>query len=333
MGEGQEMKIIITGAAGFVGHHFVQYVLDETDWDIVILDKLSYASFGLERLREIGAFDNPRVLTLVFDFSQKITKGIMRELEDAEYIFHLGAESHVDNSVLAPEEFVMSNVLGTMNILEMARKLDNLKLMIYFSTDEVFGPAVGVQLFGPYDRYNARNPYSATKAGGEELAMAYSSTYGLPMLVVHCSNVFGIRQHPEKFIPLVIKKILNNETIQIHADPNLETIGSRYYIHAKDVASALLFLSRRDWKRSKVNIPGRTRVDNISMAEIISDELRQKFTYEIVGFRLGDVEHDLHYHIDGSQLYEMGWVHEIPFEESLREVIRWTAQNKKWLES
>lgn len=327
------MKVICTGGAGFIGHHLIQHILEVTDWEIVILDKLSYASFGLERLREIGAFDNPRVLTLVFDFSQKITDGIMRELEGAEYIFHLGAESHVDNSVLAPEEFVMSNVLGTMNILEMARKLDNLKLFIYFSTDEVFGPAFGNQSFKPDDRYNARNPYSATKAGGEELAMAYASTYGLPMLAVHCPNVFGIRQHPEKFIPLVIRKVLNGETVPIHADPTLATIGSRYYVHAMDVASALLFLVQRKWKRDKINIPGQNRVDNLTMSDVIAVILGRKLKYEIVGFRLGDVEHDLHYHIDGSDLLNMGWDFEVNFSKKLEWTVQWTMKNKRWLES
>lgn len=328
------MKAIVTGGAGFIAHHLVQYLLNNTDWDLVIIDKLSYASFGLERLREIRAFDIPRVLTLVVDFSHRISRGVIKEMVDAEYVFHLGAESHVDNSVLEPEMFVKSNVLGTMHILDMARKLPNLKQFVYFSTDEVFGPALDFQKFTPYDRYNSRNPYSATKAGGEELAWAYADTYKLPVLVLHCSNVFGVRQHPEKFIPLVIKKLLNNEVIQIHADPTLKKIGSRNYIHASDVADAFHFLvDGHQWRRNKFNIPGQLEIDNLSLAEAIAGMMGRELGYEIVGFRLGEVEHDLRYSIDGSTLIDLGWNFKTDFIQKLKETVEWTAKRTKWLES
>jgi dTDP-glucose 4,6-dehydratase len=326
-------RAIITGSAGFVGHHLLQYLLEKTDWDLIVIDKLSYAARGLDRLREIGALDHPRILVLAVDFACGFSEGIYREVADTEYIFHLGAESHVDNSVIDPREFVMSNVLGTMNVLELARELENLKQFVYFSTDEVFGPARDDQCFKDEDRYNSRNPYSATKAGGEELAIAYAGTYNLPVLVTHCNNVFGIRQHPEKFIPLVIKKLLNGERIEIHTNPDKTRIGSRYYVHTFDVCDALMFLiEEREWTRHKFNIPGQVEISNLDMAQKIALIIDRPLDYDFVGFRLGEVEHDLRYSTDGTKLSGMGWKHKADFDSSLRKVVEWTVKNPAWLE-
>ena len=133
-------------------------------------------------------------------------------------------------------------MVGTCNILEFARTCKNLERFIYFSTDEIFGPAPNGIKYKENDRYNSTNPYSATKAGGEELAVAYQNTYNLPVFITHTMNVFGERQHPEKFIPMCIKKARDGETITIHSDKTKTIAGSRHYVHAEDVASAILFL-------------------------------------------------------------------------------------------
>ena len=141
-----------------------------------------------------------------------------------------------------PLEFVKDNVLGTAHILDFARKCDNLERFAYFSTDEIFGPAPSGVNYKENDRYNSTNPYSASKAGGEELVVAYENTYGLPSFITHTMNVFGERQNPEKYIPMVIKKVRDNELVTVHANSEKTQAGSRHYIHAEDVADALLFL-------------------------------------------------------------------------------------------
>jgi dTDP-D-glucose 4,6-dehydratase len=177
-------RILITGGAGFAGHRVVEHVLKNTDWEVVVLDRLNYAANGFDRLRDIEAFDDRRVTTLTADFSQPISPGIKREIGTLDFILHMGAETHVDNSILDPLPFVMSNVVGTLGILQFAREQSNLKQFIYFSTDEVFGPANEGVAYQEWDRYDSRNPYAAAKAGGEELAMAFANTYGIPVLVI-----------------------------------------------------------------------------------------------------------------------------------------------------
>ena len=175
------MRILITGGAGFVGHHFVEHFLKNTDWHVVILDKLTYASNGFERLRDIEAYRDDRVTVLSADFTQPLPDGIKQEIGAVDYIFHLGAESHVDNSIKNPEPFVVSNVVGTMHMLNFAREqneLGNLQCFFYFSTDEVFGPAPDGVEYGEEDRHNPTNPYSASKSGGEMLVKAYRNSYG-----------------------------------------------------------------------------------------------------------------------------------------------------------
>jgi dTDP-glucose 4,6-dehydratase len=205
-------KVIVTGGCGFVGHHMVEHILKNTDWEVYVVDKLSYSSFGYDRLRDISVYDDARVHTINHDFVEPVSAGILKELDGAKYFIHMAAESHVDNSIDDPVPFIRSNVLGTHYALEAARSLQ-VEKFIYFSTDEVFGPAPKGVAYKEWDRYRSSNPYAATKAGGEELAIAYENTYGIPVIVTHTMNIFGERQHPEKFIPLAIRKILSGEEL------------------------------------------------------------------------------------------------------------------------
>lgn len=182
-------RVLVTGAAGFIGSHLVEHLLRNTDWKIIILDKLTYASNGFNRLREVGAYENKRVKLYPVDLSRKIGSELEREIGSINYIAHLAAETHVDNSIGDPRPFVEANVLATMEMLEYARRLPGLEKMLYFSTDEVFGPAsVGVE-YKEWDRYNSANPYSATKAAGEELCLAWANTYKVPTLITHCHDI------------------------------------------------------------------------------------------------------------------------------------------------
>jgi dTDP-glucose 4,6-dehydratase len=183
-------RVMITGGCGFIGHHVVEHFLRETDWRIDVLDKLTYAAVGLDRVRDINAFDDKRVNFYTADLAGDIPVGVLRELSSINYILHLGAETHVDNSITDPEPFIVSNVLGTMHLLNFARKLDNLEAFCYFSTDEVFGPAPPGIAYKEWDRYDSSNPYAASKAGGEELVLAYATkTVSGSRFYIHCRNI------------------------------------------------------------------------------------------------------------------------------------------------
>ena len=275
--------ILITGGAGFAGHHVVEHILKNTTHKVVVLDRLSYASNGLERLRDIKVLGNSRLRVLTADFTLPLSIGVKKEIGEPEIIVHMGAETHVDNSIKDARPFVMSNVLGTMNMLEYAREVTP-KTFVYFSTDEVFGPAPEGVAYKEGDRYNCTNPYSASKAGGEQLALSYATAYGLNVLVTHTMNLFGERQNAEKFIPLVMKKVLAGETVIIHADKTKTSAGKRHYIHCRNMADALLFMLQRDWRRDIINVVGEREVDNLTLAQMIADIIGKPLHYEMTDF-------------------------------------------------
>ncbi len=333
-------KILITGGAGFIGHHFVEHILKNTNWDIKVLDKLTYASMGHDRLRDINVFDDKRLSVFNADFSHELSEGVIKEIGKVNYIAHMGAETHVDRSIENPRPFVYSNVVGTMEILEYAKKHQkNLESFVYFSTDEVFGPAPKGVSYKEWDRYKSGNPYAATKAGGEELCVAYANTYQLPILITHTMNVFGERQHPEKFIPKVVKTCLSGEKVYIHSNKDKTKAGSRHWIHARNVASALLYLidneiTKEGWEKGeKYNIVGEREVDNLEMAQTIAKILGKKLNYEMVDFHSSRPGHDLRYALDGGKMKNIGWKTQVGFENSLKKTIEWiiNPKNKKWL--
>lgn len=321
------MKALITGAAGFIGSHLTNRILLHTDWDVVILDKLSYAARGFKRLNEIGVFTNKRVKVLTHDLAYPMSDGLEDEIGYPDYVFHLAAESHVDNSVEDPMAFVMSNVVGTARLLEWSRDC-NPRLFIYFSTDEVFGPAYN-EPFDAFARHNPQNPYAATKSAGEQLAVAWEHTYKMPVQVVHCMNVFGERQHPEKFIPKVIKQLLEGETVEVYTDEN-GVVGSRFYIHADDVAKILVDIVENPTGQLKENIGGVCEIDNYEMANFIADVMGINIKTEHKSFDLGKSCHDIRYDIDPT--LTAFWTTEEQMYEQLRETIKWTAAHPGWLE-
>jgi len=328
------MRILITGICGFIAHHFVEHFLKNSDLEIVGIDCLTYASNGFNRLRDISAYDDKRVKVVGADFTKPLQHGVKQEIGQVDYIVHMGAETHVDNSIVDPEPFVRANVLGTMNVLNFAKEQENLKKFIYFSTDEVFGPANNGESFKEWDRYNSANPYAASKAGGEELALAYANTYKLPITITHTMNIYGERQHPEKFIPSVISKCLYGGKVFIHADSTKTIPGSRQYIHARNVANAVDYLLTKSNIRDKYNIVGEKEVSNLDLALLISEYVGESLDYELVDFHSSRPGHDLRYALDGTKMREIGWEIPINFEESLNKTVEWYLKpgNRKWLD-
>jgi dTDP-glucose 4,6-dehydratase len=331
------MKILVTGACGFAGHHFVEHIYKNTDAEIIAFDKLTYAANGFDRLfdmYDINCFDGKRMRTLVIDFSLPIPIGVLKETRGITHIVHMGAETHVDRSIIDPGPFVISNVVGTMHMLDYARQLPSLKRFVMFSTDEVFGPAPDGIYFKETDPHHPKNPYAATKSAAEKLCEAYANCYKLPILVTHCMNIMGERQHPEKFIPLVINKVLKEERLYIHAHPDLIRAGARSYIHARNVADAVLFLLRQEKASDfdEYNITGEREIDNLSLAKMIAEIIGKPLDYEMVSWQSSRPGHDLRYGLDGSKLAALGWRPPKSFEESLRKTVEWTLAHPRWLE-
>jgi len=335
--------ILITGGAGFIAHHLVDKVMAETDWQIVTLDRLDYSG-NLNRLNEVvmsyPELERKRVKVVHHDLRAELNPQIKSMIGKVDVIAHLAAGSHVDRSITWPMEFVMDNVVGTANLMDYARNLDSLDLFAYFSTDEIFGPAPEGVKYKENDRYNSTNPYSATKAAAEELVVAYENTYKLNAIITHTMNVFGERQHPEKYIPLCIKRVRDNEKISIHSNAEKTKAGSRHYIHAKDVADALLFLYKQDLSKlepdyggakcQKFNIVGATEMDNLELAQFIADVQGKPLNYEMVDFHSSRPGHDLRYALDGTKMQQMGWTPQ-PVHHRLAETITWTLENNRWL--
>ena len=340
-------NVLITGGAGFIAHHLIHFLLKKTNWNIVSLDRLDYSG-NLNRLdhilSQLEEKDKQRVKIVFHDLKSEINPWIENEIGEIDIILHLAAGSHVDRSIDYPMEFVLDNVVGTANILNFAKKLNDengFERFIYFSTDEVFGPAPKGIDYSENDRYNSTNPYSATKAGGEELAVAYENTYGLPVYITHTMNVFGERQHPEKFIPMCIKKIRDDEPITIHSDKTKTIPGSRHYIHAEDVAEAIYFLltneinSEIDFggaKCPKFNIVGSEEIDNLQLAKIIAAAQGKKLKYEMVDFHSSRPGHDLRYSLSGEKMKKLGWQPSIMLTERIKQVVTWSLNNQNWIE-
>jgi dTDP-glucose 4,6-dehydratase len=342
-------KVLVTGGAGFIGHILIKYILDNTDWEVTSLDRLDYSG-NLNRfnhmLQEYGDNEKKRLKIIYHDLKSEINNLIESQIKDVDIIYHLAASSHVDRSIIDPLTFVKDNVLATANILNYARSMDNLELLVYFSTDEVFGPAKDGESFKEWDRYNSTNPYSAAKAGGEELAIAFENTYDVPIAITHCMNVYGERQHPEKYIPNTLWKMKNNKKITIHANKDRSKPGSRHYLYAEDVASSVLFITEKyaELKKTqypvnevgpkclKVNIPGTKELDNLEVAKLISDYSGLKLDYELVDFHSSRPGHDLRYAIDGTFILNAGWMPKYTVEDSLEKLVKWYLKNPEWLE-
>ena len=337
-------RILITGGGGFIAHHLINQVLKTTDWEVITVDRLDYSG-NLNRLHDLlqerTAEERKRLRTIFHDLKAEFNTMLVADIGPIDVIAHLAACSHVDRSIDFPMEFVMDNVVGTCNILEFARKQTNLERFLYFSTDEVFGPAPDGVKYDEYDRYNSTNPYSASKAGGEELAVAYQNTYNMPIYITHTMNVFGERQHPEKFIPMTIRNVRDGGMVTIHSDETKTIPGSRHYIHAEDVADATLFLLQSNLtlnttnntgvKCPKFNICGATELNNLELAQMIADAQGKELNYQFMDFHSSRPGHDLRYALSGERMKQMGWEPK-PVHQRIAEVVKWTLENRRWLD-
>ncbi|HET9721994.1 MAG TPA: dTDP-glucose 4,6-dehydratase [Candidatus Saccharimonadales bacterium] len=314
------MKLLVTGGAGFIGSNFVHYVYRERpDWHITVFDKLTYAG----NLKNLEGLDDSRYSFIKGDICDEAA--IEQAVGDVDTVVHFAAESHVDNSLHGPGEFVNTNVVGTYHVLEAARK--HKKRLHHISTDEVYGDLESDDpKFNEKTPYNPSSPYSATKAGSDHLVRAWARSFGVPATMSNCSNNYGPYQHVEKFIPRQITNILSGERPKLYG--NGENI--RDWIHAEDHSSAILAILEKGKLGETYMIGANGEKTNKEVLETILELMgKNKDDYEPVPDRPG---HDLRYAIDSTKIrQELGWQPKYTdFREGLRQTIDWYKANEAW---
>ncbi len=327
------MKILITGGAGFIGSALIRLLINETDHEILNVDKLTYAG-NLESLKSIT--NNPRYKFICADIcdSEAVNRFVLEFRPDK--IMHLAAESHVDRSVDAPGDFIETNIVGTYTLLNAARRLQDSGADLLFhhvSTDEVFGSLGATGLFTETTPYSPRSPYSASKASSDHLVRAWGETYGLPFVITNCSNNYGPYQFPEKLIPLMIMNALAKKPLPIYG--NGENV--RDWLYVDDHARALYMVATEGQVGETYNIGGNSEKTNLDVVNTLCDVMNElqpaeKFYYRKLIIHVTDRPgHDLRYAIDTSKIKrELGWQPEESFDTGLRKTVNWYLNNLPW---
>lgn len=309
------MRVLLTGAAGFAGHHMLRWWATHTDWQVTALSSFRHRGSTARLL----AVDSPSLRVIWHDLRAPITPDIARQIGRVDVIINAAAESHVQRSIENPVPFVENNISVSLNILEFARQCDSLDLFVQVSTDEVYGPMYDDVLHPEWDKIVPSNPYSASKAAQEALALAWSRCYGIPLIITNTMNLYGSRQHPEKFVPMVVAYINTKRSVAIHSDSN-GNIGTRCWLHAANHADALRYLVERTPAYRRVNVVGE-RLSNLEIAQHLAGLLDRPLLYHLEDYHKSNPGHDLHYGLDGSLLASLGWKPPITFEDGLREVL------------
>ncbi len=333
------MNIVITGGAGFIGHHLAAYLLSNTKYNVAVLDRLD-SRFATMRITEL-TYKYPQLSNHYYDLTHILDGQIVDSLAGTNVVIHMAASSHVDSSIRDPLLFTMDNVVGTCNLLNWARTIPNLKF-IHVSTDEVFGSTLNnYYAFKENDTLTPENPYAATKVGAEALVRAFACTYKLQAMIVRFTNVIGIKQHPEKFIPKVISRILKDEQILIHTDSTGNKDGSRYYLDVRDAISGLEILikhfnkypiiSKENRYEGVYHFSGKEEVTNSRIVHLISTLIGKVPDIKRVSYEENRPYHDLNYRISDTRTKSLGWETVYKIEDSLEQISTWSLENLGWL--
>jgi dTDP-glucose 4,6-dehydratase len=326
-------RILITGAAGFLGSHFLEEVLVNTDWDVVALCRLTYVG-DLQRIVDSSHVKKygDRVTLVYHDLRFEIPEHTRELIGEVDYVAHIAANSHVDRSISCPKQFFEDNVMGTVNLLEWYRVYSPKAIFINYLTDEVFGPAPEGYDFKEDDRWRPSNPYSASKCGQGAAGISYHTTYKLPIITTYTMNLFGERQHKEKLVAKSIDNILHNRVIKIHAkldsSGNVEYVGQRHWLHGRNAANATLFLIKHGVPGEHYNVVGDTEYHNDDLVKKIASLMNKEARIEYVDFSHARPGHDRRYSLDGSKLKELGWNAPLDFETSLTKTINWVISDQ-----
>lgn len=330
-------SILITGGAGFIGSHVVRhFVTRYPSYRIVNADKLTYAG-NLQNLEDIEDHDNYLFEKADIVDAKKVYELFGKYSFDA--VVHLAAESHVDRSITSPDEFVFTNVIGTVNLLNAAREkwdLGGEKIFYHISTDEVYGSLGPEGLFTESTPYDPRSPYSASKAGSDHFVRAYYNTYGLPVVISNCSNNYGPNQFPEKLIPLAINNIKTGREVPVYGKGE----NIRDWLFVEDHAKAIDLIFHKGTKGETYNIGGNNEWKNIDLVHLLCELMDEKLgkprgeSASLITFVKDRAGHDKRYAIDSSKLSsELGWKPAHNFREGLSKTIDWYLANDEWMQN
>lgn len=336
------MKVLLTGAGGSIGVHFIAHIMHNTDWNIVALDSFRHKG-DFDRITEVCS-DHPdwnaRIEVFVTDLIAPFTNRQIKSLKDVDYIINLASLSDVQSSIDDPVPFMRNNHEIMINMLELARKIKP-KVFLQFSTDEVYGPAKIDEAHPEWDTILPSNPYAASKAAQEAYAIAYWRSYNVPVIITNTMNNFGEMQQSSKYPVIIQKKVQNGEEVTVHVASDGQ-IGTRYYLHSRNAADAVIFILNNTEanlhqpgatdKPDRYNIVGDIQLDNLELAEAIAKLLDKPLKYKKVDFHSEQPGHDLHYGLNGSKLHELGWETPKSFEDSMANTIKWQQEHKEWID-
>ncbi|SHH26860.1 dTDP-glucose 4,6-dehydratase [Clostridium grantii] len=330
---------LVTGGAGFIGSNFVLYMLKKyDDIKIINVDKLTYAG-NLENLKEIE--NDERYEFVQADICDKENIQSIFNKNEVDYVVHFAAESHVDRSIKEPEIFVKTNVLGTVNLLNIAKEawenedgFKEGKKFLHVSTDEVYGSLGETGFFMETTPIDAHSPYSASKAGSDLMVKAYADTYKMPVNITRCSNNYGPYQFPEKLIPLIINNCLKHNDLPIYGDG----LNIRDWLYVEDHCKAIDMVISNGRLGEVYNVGGHNERTNIHIVKTIIEYINENVDNEVSETLMKFVEdrkgHDKRYGIDPTKIKEeLGWYPETPYEEGIKLTIKWYLENKEWLEN
>ncbi|KAF6576087.1 dTDP-glucose 4,6-dehydratase [Paenibacillus polymyxa] len=315
------MKLLVTGGAGFIGSNFVLYMLKQhPDYEIVNVDALTYAG-NLENLKSIE--DHPKHTFVKADITDAQAMDQLMQ-QGIDVVVNFAAESHVDRSILEPEVFVKTNVLGTQVLLDVAKKY-NVTKFVQVSTDEVYGSLGETGLFTEETPLQPNSPYSASKAGGDLLVRAYHETFGLPVNITRCSNNYGPYQFPEKLIPLMISRALSDQQLPVYGDG----LNIRDWLYVEDHCSAIDLVIHQGQLGEVYNIGGNNERTNVHIVKTVLEELGKPES--LISYVQDRPGHDRRYGIDPTKtMNELGWKPKHSFETGIKETIRWYLDNEEW---